>query len=232
MDIGRAFTHLFEDERWVTKVLVGGILVLLSFLVIPGLLVGGYMIEYVRRVALGEGDRLPEWSDWGEYFAKGVLSFFIELVYSLPLILVGICFSLFAAAAGNQSDSNVAIRTFAAVCLGLPATVYGLFIAFVLPAARLRYAVQGDLGAAFQFGEVFRLISTSLGNYVVFIVAAIAASLVAFLVSLVTLPLCGIGLLVIPFATFWSYAVWANALGRVHAAAGGQAAPTSSLTVA
>jgi hypothetical protein len=229
MDINRAFTQVFADEKWPTKVLVGGILVLLSFLVIPALLVGGYMIEYVRRVARGEGDRLPEWSDWGEYFAKGVLSFLIELVYNLPLVLLGICFSLFAAAVGDRQDADAAI-SIATLCLAVPAVVYGLLVAFVLPAARLRYAVHDNLGAAFQFGEVFGLISTSLSNYVVFVVAAVGAALAAVLVTLVTLPLCGLGLIVAPFATFWSYAVWANALGQVYAAR--SQATSSSLTVA
>jgi hypothetical protein len=65
---------------------------------------------------------------------------------------------------------------------------------------------------------------------VVFVVAAVGAALAAVLVTLVTLPLCGLGLIVAPFATFWSYAVWANALGQVYAAR--SQATSSSLTVA
>jgi hypothetical protein len=216
MSFSKPFTQVFEDKRWPTKILVGGILAALSFLIIPGLLVGGYMIEYARKVARGLGPDLPEWNDWGDKFTKGILSWLINLVYFLPVILLSVCLSVFNAIAGEGSDTE-AIRAMASICLGVPSAVYGLFAAFVVPAARVRYAVSNDLGSAFQFGEVFSLISRSLSNYVIFIVITIAAGLAAFLAVLVTLPLCGIGLILIPFASFWSHAVWANALGQFYA---------------
>jgi hypothetical protein len=217
MDIGKMFTQIFEDKEWPTKVLVGGILVLLGFLVVPGILVGGYMIQYVRQVANREGTTLPPWADWGEYFAKGVLSFFISLVYSLPMIVLSGCISLFSTLAGQNNNGDPTLATVASICLGLPMAVYGLIIAIVLPAARVRYAVSNDVGAAFRFGEVFALISNSLGDYVMFLVVTVLAGLAAVLVGLVTLPLCGLGLLVLPFAIFWSYAVMALALGEFYA---------------
>ncbi len=221
MDIRKAFTYLFDDPEWITKVLIGGILNLFGFLIIPSLLVGGYMIVHARRVALGEDTRLPRWENWGEYLAKGILSVIINFVYSLPIIVLGACLALVSAAFGSDgSNSNNPAPIIASVCLGLPMLVYGLVIAFVLPAARLRYAVTDDLGAAFRFGEVFALINSALDRYLTFVVVSIAALLIAFVVTLVTLPLCGLGILVAPFVTFWSYGVWAYALGQFYAARG------------
>ena len=224
MSFSKPFTQVFEDKQWPTKVLVGGILAALSFLIIPGLLVGGYMIEYARKVARGEGADLPEWNEWGDKFTKGILSLLINLVYILPVILLNVCLSLFNAIAGEGNNAD-AVRAMASICLGVPAAISGLFAAFVLPAARIRYAVSNDLGSAFQFGEVFGLISRSLSNYLTFVVVTVAAWLAAFLVVLVTLPLCGIGLILLPFASFWSYAVWANALGAFYAAQSPGAGP-------
>ena len=74
MDIGKAFTFVFEDDDWVVKVLIAmGIVVagvVLFWLVIPAilaaLLLGGYSLEITRRVIRGDATVLPAWDDWGQ----------------------------------------------------------------------------------------------------------------------------------------------------------------------
>ncbi|MFN2244903.1 MAG: DUF4013 domain-containing protein, partial [Anaerolineae bacterium] len=80
MDIGKAFTFVFDDKDWVVKVLIGiGILVaglVLSWLIIPGILAGlllsGYALEITRRVIRGEVEVLPAWEDWGQLLIDGL----------------------------------------------------------------------------------------------------------------------------------------------------------------
>jgi len=217
MDVGKAFRYAFEDENWVVKVLIGGVLLLLSFLFIPPLLVGGYMIETLRNIALGTTEKLPEWDDWGGKFTRGILSFLIDIVYNLPAIVLGLCMALLMAAtsAGEGSDAE-ALRAVLAACLGLPISLYAIVVALILPAARLRYAVTDDVMAAFQLRQVFAFISENIGNYAIAILVAIGASLVAVLVALITVPLCGLGLLLLPFASFWVSTVMAHALGQAY----------------
>lgn len=35
MDIGKAFTFVTEDERWLTKIGIGALVMLFSFLIVP-----------------------------------------------------------------------------------------------------------------------------------------------------------------------------------------------------
>ena len=67
MDIGKAFTFVGEDPKWVTKVLIGGGMLLfaivLSITVIGGILVAaivfGYLVQLTRNVIAGERTPLP-----------------------------------------------------------------------------------------------------------------------------------------------------------------------------
>lgn len=216
MDVGKAFSYVFEDQNWVVKVLIGGVLTLLSFLIIPAIFVGGYMIETLRNTALGTTEKLPEWDDWGEKFTRGILSFLIDIVYYLPVILLGLCLGLIMAAVGAGEGDTEAVSGVLAACLGLPMVAYGILVALILPAARLRYAVTDDVMAAFRLREVFSFISDNLSNYAVAILVAIAINIIAVLVVGITVPLCGLGLLLMPFVSFWTYAVMAQILGQVY----------------
>ena len=73
MDIGSAFTFVFDDEDWIKKVAIGGGIILLGIILLPLLLLGlllflplnGYMLEVLKNVRDGQAKPLPEWSDFG-----------------------------------------------------------------------------------------------------------------------------------------------------------------------
>lgn len=213
MDVGKSFTFTFEDEKWIVKVLVGGVL---SIIPIAGFLVGGYMIETVRNIALGAADALPEWDDWGQKFIKGVLSWLIDLVYNLPTILVGMCLSIAMSIIGEGNNGN-GLGALLSLCLGMPMALYGLVVALWLPAARLRYALTDNVVDAFQFREIWDFISANLGNYALAVVAIVVAAVVAIVVGTVVAGVtCGLGLIFFPFIGFVRYAVMAHLLGQVY----------------
>lgn len=210
MDVARSFRYMFEDENWVIKVLVGGVL---SIIPIASFLVGGYMIEVARNVALGVADGLPEWDDWGQKFTRGVLSWLISLVYNLPLILLAMCLGLVLAV--TEEGENV--RALLSICFSLPLALYALVAALWLPAARLHYAVTDNVAAAFQFRDIFNFISANLSNYALAIGAVIGAAIVVALVAtLVAGITCGLGALLSPFIGFLGYAVMAHLIGQVY----------------
>src|SRR5262249_38610379 len=67
-DFVKPFAFVFEDARWINKVLIGGIFQLLAMLLvgIPFLL--GYLAKLVRNVVADATLPLPEWDDLGEMF--------------------------------------------------------------------------------------------------------------------------------------------------------------------
>ena len=109
MDIGKAFGFVFEDEKWVSKVLIGGLLI---WIPIVNFAVFGYMLAVARNVAQGNPRPLPEWGEFGMLFGRGFSAFVIALVYLLPVfILEGLFFCLTGglAAGARRGSGGVAL---------------------------------------------------------------------------------------------------------------------------
>jgi len=206
MDIGKSFTYLFDDENWVTKILIGGLFGLLSFFVIGIPFVLGYTVETVKNVMDGNPRPLPDWADLGSKFTKGLMLFLIILVYSLPIILVA-CLSWMAAIVAGESDI---IGAFVA-CVNCLSGLWGLLMAIVIPAATIRYAITGEFMSGFQFGKIFNFIANNLANYII----AFLLTMLANFIGGFGLILCGVGVL---FTSFWASLVQAHLFGQVYRA--------------
>lgn len=230
LDIGKAFTFLTDDPKWVTKVLIGGGLALaflISFITIVGwipigLILTGYFIQLTRNVVNGEPQPLPEWDNWGERIVDGFKGWLVSFVYSLPAALVSIVFSVPAIISSIRDSANgttgsgtsAAASAFSGVggCLSF---ILGIIVGLVVPIAVGRYAATSDLGQAFQVGEVF---ATLRRHFVTYLVIALLSSIVLQLVA-------GIGLVAIcigaAFTWFYSQLVLYYLYGQAHRQATG-----------
>lgn len=214
MDIGSAFTFMFDDEEWVKKLAIGGGLALVGVILSP-ILIGfalflpllGYMLEVIKNVRDGQ-TKLPEWTDFGNLFVKGLMLFLIILIYQIPVIILA-CLSGGINAAMTQADSDMAqALTIVSVCFSCLQFVASLVVGAIMPAAWIRYAQYDTFGSAFQFNEIFKFISANIGNYII----AILLSWVASFLAILGLILCIIGVF---FTTFWSVLVSANLYGQL-----------------
>jgi hypothetical protein len=194
MDIGKSFTFVFEDDAWITKILIAAAILFLGvffswLLLIPLILavalLNGYMVEIVRRVVRSQVDGLPEWDNWGDLIAEGLKVLVIQIVYALPIIIASFCLIIPAAAA----DSAEGLSVFLSVVLSCFIVLWAIFATIVLPAATAIYAATGDLAAAFRFGEVFALVRDNLSTYLITLVMSWVASFLGGLGGVV----CGIG---------------------------------------
>jgi hypothetical protein len=215
MDIGSAFTFMFDDQDWIKKLAIGGAVVLGAFILSPILIglalflpLGGYMLEVLKNVRDGRPTPLPEWADFGSLFSKGLMVFVIGLVYNLPALFFS-CVAAGINIMAPQLDSDMAeMLVVVAGCLSCLQVVLSLAGSFLLPAGLIRYAQTDTLGAAFRFGEVFGLISANLGNYVI----AVLVSWVGWIIALFGLLLCGVGIF---FTYFWAFLVSGNLYGQL-----------------
>src|SRR4051812_16852158 len=149
MDIGKAFSFVFEDEKWVSKVLLGGL-----FLIIPivNFAVIGYMLKVAQNVAQGNPRPLPEWGGgaFGDHFMRGLYGVAIQIVYQLPTIIVyGVFFCVILAAggaAGSQRGGNGAGAIGAlSLCLVPLVFILALAGAFLSYVAAGRYVATDTL---------------------------------------------------------------------------------------
>ena len=216
MDIGRAFKFMFDDESWITKILLGGILGLVPIL---NFVVYGYQLEVVKNVAQGQELPLPEWGeDFGGKFMKGLMVVIASFIYSLPLLVLWVIYfvamlAMGGTASGSSSDQmSGAAGGMLAICSIVFYCIFFLYsvivYGFVLVPGMMRYAVEEEFGAFFKFGENLRVATSNLGSYIVMLLVLILAALVAEIVGLIA---CGIGIL---FTMFWYVMVSGHLFGQ------------------
>lgn len=222
MDIGSAFTYMFDDEDWIKKLAIGGGIIFAAIILSPviiGLLlflpVSGYMIEVLKNVRDGSPRPLPDWSDFGGLFKTGLFVTLIGIVYYIPVILLscGSAGAQMIPQMANMDQDAAGMIAFVAVCLNCVQFLVSIAVGLMIPAALIRYAQYETFGSAFQIGEIFSFISANLGDYiVVFLLTWVAGLLAGF-----GLILCLIGVF---FTVFWSYLVAGNLYGQLARKAG------------
>jgi hypothetical protein len=109
----------------------------------------------------------------------------------------------------NGDQGLIGIYSLFSICLGLFSLLYGLFIGLILPAAFTRYLDKESLGAAFDFGDVFKMVQQNLGVYFIVLLGTIVAGLIAPLGLLA----CIIGALL---TYTYSLAVMGHLYGQAH----------------
>ena len=178
MNIGKAFSYIFEDQEWLSKV---GIAALVSLIPLIGtLVVLGWMLEITRRVILNNDRPLPAWDDFGGYLSRGFMAFVIAFVYVLPLIVITGCMQ--AATVSLYNQSNDVMTTAASgitLALSCVSAIYGIAVGLVLPVAYARYADTGQLGEAFKFGYIFSLLRAAPSAYLLVLLGSLLAGFAA-----------------------------------------------------
>ncbi|RMF02303.1 MAG: DUF4013 domain-containing protein [Chloroflexi bacterium] len=215
MDIGSAFTFMFDDEDWIKKIAIGGGIVFVGVLLSPilvGLLlllpIGGYMIEVLKNVRDGQATPLPEWTDFGGLFKTGLMIAVIAIIYYIPVIVLACGAGATQGFLGSADSDTAAALGFVAVCLNCLQFLVSVLVGFFMPAAFIRYAQHETIGSAFQFAELWSFIRTNIGDYIIVFLLSWVAGIVAGF----GLILCLIGIF---FTVFWSYLVVGNLYGQL-----------------
>jgi hypothetical protein len=168
MDIGKAFTFVMDDDRWVSKIGIGALVSLLSFLIIPIPLLWGYMVGVTRNVKDGVLDPMPEWDDLGKLFMDGLAIIGAQLIYTMPFwfltCIAGFGIVGFGSLADTSEDVAIAglLSTFGfAICLTV---LWFVALLFISPAIVIQYVRTDSFGALFRFGEIFSIARQNIVN--------------------------------------------------------------------
>ena len=88
--IAASLSYLRDSDDAIKTTAIGGVLLLLSPLLIPVFIVLGYVMRVLRRTADGH-DEPPVFDEWGDLLIDGLKAFLIMFVYSvLPLAVLAI----------------------------------------------------------------------------------------------------------------------------------------------
>jgi len=209
----RPFVFLFDDPRWLPKVLIGGLFVLLSTVVagIPFLL--GYVARMTRNIMAGDSLPLPEWNDLGEFFGEGLVLFAVSLIYMLPVSVLSILVAIPAAFVDNVNQPALhEVGAGIVTCASCVVSMLSFVISLILPAAMLMVITTRRLGAAFEFRRIQAFITANIGNYLL----ALVTELLAYVLGFSGLVLLCIGVI---FTFFWAVLVTGYAFASVWRAA-------------
>jgi hypothetical protein len=212
MDIGRSFTFITEDEDWLPKILLGGLISLIPF--VGQFYAVGYAIQVLKATIEGREIPLPGVTDeFGDKLLKGLLASLIIFIYFLPVIIVGSISGGGAAILSDASADPEAGSIFAAIwssCFGCVSLVLAILIGLFVPFAWSRYAESDQFGAAFKFGEILGQVRDNLGPTVIALLLSAAVGIAAGIVGSI---LCGIGLI---FTGFYAQLVTAFLYGSLY----------------
>jgi len=204
--------YMFSDPKWVSKVLIGA---LLGIVPILDFVLGGYALRVINNVRKDEQPTLPEWSPgFGKFWSDGLLVVVIGFLYGIPAWIL----SAIIGGVAGASNSQGAV-TAVSVILGLILFVYYIALIFWIQGALINFAVKGNFGAAFQFGEIWRIVQANLGRLALTVILAVVVAIIVAILSaiLVFIPCIGwIAIWILSFASgFYVLLVLAHNCGIV-----------------
>ena len=195
-------SYPLKGDSALGRIFVGGLLGIFGILIVPSIILMGYLLRVLEGSARGAAEP-PAFEDWGGLLSDGLKGFVVTIAYGiLPFLLVA--FSVGFGSLGAASGSDAAAGIMGGVgLLGALVSLVAMFVLYYLiPAALTNMALEGSVGAAFDFGTLKRVLLS-----VDYLVAWVVPFLIGFVANIVTTVLViftlGLGLLVVPFIQFY-----------------------------
>jgi hypothetical protein len=144
-------TYPMESDEWLKIVLIGGVLTVFGFLIVPMLPVYGYIVRTLRHRLDGRPEP-PSFGEWSSLFVDGLQAWVIGIIYLIIPLVVGavtVGGSIAAMATGSRAGSAA----------GVAGLIGGFLVTFVLALVFGYFAVVGVVNFAREdhFGAAFDL---------------------------------------------------------------------------
>jgi hypothetical protein len=235
MDIGDVISDSlrYPTSDW-SKLVIVGVLFLISFLIIPLFLVSGYMFRVIKASLAGV-EELPVFEEWVEMLLDGIKLFLVYIIYSLPAIIIAIIsfLSLWSSltsltyitqANGTTVTPDMFFALFGGTAL-IGLIIAGLYTLVIYPIMAVAIGnmayYNGEFSTAFRFNEILSIISQIgwVDLIIWYIVLIMVGIVIGFLVSIIAIiPILGwIFLIFIVYPYF--YLFYARAVAWLYSSA-------------
>lgn len=222
VDIEELATYPTESDDWLLTVLVGGVALLLAFIIIPIFAVMGYLVRAIRA-GMADAEEPPIFDDWGDLLTEGLVATIIVAVYQIIPFVVFMVFvggSVLAILTGTDAGAGV----------GIVGLMGGLFVAWILSlvfgylglAGVANYAREGSFGAGFDV-DVIKDVATSRAYLVAWAWVIGINIVVAIITSLLNI-IPFLGALIGVFVSFYALIIAGWLWGQGFAEATGESA--------
>jgi energy-coupling factor transport system substrate-specific component len=196
LNLGEAVMFVVRSDRWVRRLLAGAACVLFSWLIVPLLLLIGYVAELSRQVRAGS-HQLPPWDHRWRKIKDGFKILVAILIWLIPTIVL----SIPAAIVSGNEPSTPTLAGFVSDLAGIVAaigSVWSLVVLLIEAAIISQFLDRGFLGAL-NVVAVFRRVRVNLALSIVVGALVIALSTIGLIGLIVVL----VGVLItLPYASF------------------------------
>lgn len=206
MDFGLEIKFPTTDKDWIKKIIIGGILLIIP---IVNFIPFGYALGVMKGAIEGKPS-MPEWTDWGNLFVKGLLAFVIAIIYMLIPIIVLALSAGGAVAAVISGNMAVATGALGGIIIGL---LLALIMIFLFYMGIGMYVKTDSIGAAFKFGEILARIKSVFGDYLATFIVILILEIVVGIFNVIPL----LGFLIQIFGGFYVSVVAMNMFGKLYA---------------
>lgn len=197
------------------SVFIGGILLVVSFLLIPLFLVQGYLVRIAENT-MKKDENMPNWENFGDMLVKGLFVFIIGVAYFIIPVIVFLLLggiSLISLLTMNPAGIMAAIGglLFAFLIAGILFIILGFMYIFGI----LRYVETGNLASAFGFGDIISRISKKFGEFIVAYIIMLGICIITA-IALGLLSAILIGIVLFPFAVFYIMIVFYRLFAKIY----------------
>ncbi|HEY9287965.1 MAG TPA: DUF4013 domain-containing protein [Candidatus Dormibacteraeota bacterium] len=197
LDLGEALTFVVRSRAWLRRLLVAAACVLFAWLIIPYLILSGYLIELARERRAGAHE-LPRWNRPWAKLKEGLKINVVLALWIIPALFLSVPAGFTSAL---REQPGLVIPTALTSLAGIVAAIGGMWSLLVLllePAIFSEYLDHGIRGAL-NGGRVIRRIRVNVALSIVVGALVIVLTFVG-LIGLLGL-LVGV-LLTLPYASF------------------------------
>jgi len=178
-NLAESFSHQFQDEKWVSKFLLGALFVILCMFLIPIPFVVGYMLQNVKNVIDRKKNPMPEWKNLGTMYIDGLKYFVATLGYMLPILLIIILMGAAITLMALIGDSDAAVLP---ALLFIPLQglimIYSILLAFITPILYIKMAMGEPYKNLYKFKEIFKFLKDNIGNILIVLLMGWAAGFI------------------------------------------------------
>ncbi|RZN60864.1 DUF4013 domain-containing protein [Methanonatronarchaeum sp. AMET6-2] len=197
-------TYPIEGDGALKNILIGGILLIFSWLLIPAFIAIGYLIK-VGSTTTQNKDLMPAFGDWFRLLKRGFVGWVIAIAYAIiPLVLYAALAFLFLSVIGlgeaAQSEIAFGVGIIGIFILALLWMVIGALIYYTVPAALINYGSKNSIKAAFDFSTLKRIWFTK--QYFIAALIPIFLNIIQSIIIAI-LGITLIGWVLVPFIAFY-----------------------------
>lgn len=204
-----ALRYPYDEGAGLRALAIGGLLTLLSVLVLPAILVSGYTLRVLREVDAGD-EYLPAFDDWAAMFVDGLKAIAVAVVYVVvPAILLTVAALSLLLPLTETPPQWLVVVAGIVTLLSVPVTILAIY---ALPAGLVTLARTGRVGAAFDRRALWPVLVS--GSYFVGWLLAVVVSVVAGFVTGAVVATTFVGAVVVAFVGFYANLVGAYLYGR------------------